>query len=147
MLTKDLVSDREPESLRIRRAVGVFRRKKRIEDMLQVVGRNALSIVLDLNTHMGVAIRLVSKSSPDDYFPAAFVEGIQGVEKEVDHDLFDLLAVDQNTRQMLGQFSPQLNATAGCIEGNEGQTGRNQFVYVLFRGGMHHVTGIVQDIL
>ena len=58
MLTKDLVSDREPESLRIRRAVGVFRRKKRIEDMLQVVGRNALSIVLDLNTHMGVAIRL-----------------------------------------------------------------------------------------
>ena len=99
MLAKDLVSDREPESVRIRRAVGVFRRKKGIEDMLQVVGRDALPVVLDLHAYMGVAIRLMSKSSPDE-FPAAFVEGIQGIEKKVDHDLFDLLAVDQNTRQI-----------------------------------------------
>ena len=87
--------------------------------MLEMFGRNAAALVLDLQLNPGRAAALRYRSRVDADVAMTCGHGVDGIQEKIQQDLFDLLAIEQEKGQIRRQKGLQFNTAPRCCGRDE----------------------------
>lgn len=100
MLTNNLMRRGEPESGSFTSTIGMFGAEKRIENVLEMIGRDSASFVLDVQLHPRwvTPFRQETRMNPNN--AVAIGHCIQSIQQQIQQHLFNLLAIEQEQREL-----------------------------------------------
>ena len=110
MLSNDLMRSCQPEPCSVTGTIGMFGAEKGVENVLQVVGRDTASFVLDLQLHPWRPACLREEARMDSYEAVAIGHRIQRIQQQIQQDLLELLTIKREERELRGQECLYLNA-------------------------------------
>ena len=100
--------------------------EERIENALEIFGRNAGAIVVDGDAHGGSIAR---GGDGDAARTLMRFDGLARVVDDVEHDLLDLVSVGQHERQLLGKMRDDLHVAGAERVGNHLQNVLDELVH------------------
>lgn len=91
--------------------------------MFQLIGRNAASLIFDLQLHPQCAVHLRQQSRAYINDAIALWHGIKRIQEQVQENLFDLLAIKGKKGQLGRQGCVESNASMRCRGRHEAEAG------------------------
>ena len=110
MLSNNLMRGGEPEAGSFTGTVGMFGAEKWIENVLEMIGRDTTSFILDLQLYPWGAAGLGQESRMNPNDAVAIGHCIQSIQEQIQQHLFDLLAIEQEQRKLRRQVRLNLNS-------------------------------------
>ena len=131
MFLNNLMDNRQAESCSFVFSALVFGREKWVENVFKIGLLNSLTGILNFDVGPDFSSRLHHCAGLNTQPPARSCHRVYGIEEEIEQDLFNLLSIQHDTRQVRRQLFFNLDPTAIRLHVDEIETGGDNIVEIL----------------